>query len=48
VQKATTVKGGAGVAGLDASSPPVSAEVMETEERRVELRPQVLQAGGVA
>lgn len=44
VQKAAPVKSGSGAPGLAASSSPVSAEVMEAEEQRVDLRPQVLPA----
>lgn len=35
MQKVATATGGSGVSDLAASSPPVSAEVMETDEPRV-------------
>lgn len=41
-QEAAKVTGGSGVSGLAASSPAVSAEVMDTEEQASDLRPQVL------
>lgn len=40
VQKAATAKGGSGVSDLAASSRPVRAEVMETEQQRADLRPR--------
>lgn len=44
VQKVATAQGGSGVTDLAAFSPPVSAEVMETDEPRVGLPA----AGGAA